>query len=161
MDDWETPKWLLDLVFDGREFYDPCPLFGRYGSDGLKADWPTDRPVFINPPYSKPAPWVNRAVSHPGEIHLLLPLDPTAEWWELNAPEFKVVVLPFRLRFRGRFRPGQRTLSGCQAMSEGQATFRGTSFACAWWRREPGRPAKPARRIEVARVPRPLEEAIA
>ena len=135
-DDWETPKWLLDLVFAGREFYDPCPLFGKEtGTDGLKAEWPVDRPVFINPPYSRPSPWVNRAVAHHGEVHLLLSLDPTTEWWELNAPEFRVTVLPFRLRFRGRFKKGQRTLKGTEALTDGQATFSGTSFACAWWRK--------------------------
>lgn len=131
-DDWETPPWLLQLVFDGREYFDPCPLFGK---GGLDIEWPTDKPVFVNPPYSKPKPWVDRAVSHKGEVHLLLPLDPTTEWWELNAPEFRIVVLPFRLRFRGRMRPGQKNLLGKQAMADGQATFRGTSFACAWWRK--------------------------
>ena len=162
-DDWETPKWLLEIVFNGREFYDPCPLFGKHGEDGLKSEWPTDKPVFINPPYSRPAPWVNRAVAHLGEVHLLLPMDPTAEWWELNAPEFKVTLLPFRLRFRGHFRKGQRTLSGDRAMTLGQATFRGTSFACAWWRKEPG--ARPAAKTpQSAPVPRPertLEEVVA
>ena len=161
-DDWETPKWLLDLVFNGREFFDPCPLFGKQVSDGLRAEWPTDRPVFINPPYSRPAPWVNRAVAHPGEVHLLLPMDPAAEWWELNAPEFKVVILPFRLRFRGHFAKGQRTLPGDRALTWGQATFRGTSFACPWWRKEPRARSAPKlpQDVPLPWLERPLEEGV-
>ena len=77
-DDWDTPKWLLELIFDGQEYYDPCP---RKGTGGLDAIWPERKPVFINPPFSDPLPWVRKAAAHDGEVVMLLPLDPTTKWW--------------------------------------------------------------------------------
>jgi len=60
-DDWATPKG----VYDGleQEFHftdDPCPLHGIDSGDGLLRDWGTV--VFMNPPYSNPSPWCEKAV---------------------------------------------------------------------------------------------------
>jgi len=101
-DHWSTPKWLLELLFDGRPFFDPCPLMSK--EDGLKANdglgrWPTDRPVFINPPYSDPAPWVRKGRSHPGPVVLLLKCDPSTRWWQESVDAFRVTLIGVRLRF--------------------------------------------------------------
>ncbi len=129
MDDWETPKWLLDIAFPNG-FFDPCPL---RGTGGLEREWPTDRPVFINPPYSNPRPWVARAYLHGGPVALLLPISPESEWWEFYHDKFKVTPISVRLRFRGYWDKSQRALSGDGAMKERKAPFRGITFCVAWW----------------------------
>jgi hypothetical protein len=94
-DGWATPKWLLEVMFPRGGYFDPCPLDG---SHGLEIDWPQDRVVFINPPFSDPLPWVRRAVEHRGEVVLLLPIDPTTKWW-VYSEHFKVTLIGSRLHF--------------------------------------------------------------
>lgn len=72
-DEWETPEEFvrgleksLGIEFD----LDPCattesakcPKFFTIEDDGLNADWGDARHVFINPPYSDIASWVERAL---------------------------------------------------------------------------------------------------
>lgn len=71
--DYATPIWLMSL-FDG--WFDPCPL--NYSEDGLKIEW-KDR-TYVNPPYSDPLPWVEKAIeeSKKGKkIAMLLKVDPS------------------------------------------------------------------------------------
>ena len=42
------------------DWFDPCPLNPNWTVDGLKLDW-KDK-TFVNPPYSKPKPWVEKAI---------------------------------------------------------------------------------------------------
>ena len=102
-DNWGTPDWILNLIFDRREFYDPCPLNpdGLRPFDGLTSKWPMSKPVFINPPFSNPGPWVDKAAAHEGEIVLLLPVDPTVGWWIRNSDSFRVTLLGVRIQFKG------------------------------------------------------------
>ena len=86
-DDWATPRWLLALISPDGNHFDPCPI---HGSGGLEAEWPTDRLVFVNPPFSSPLPWVRKAAAHGGPITLLLPVDPTTKWWTY-ADGFEVI----------------------------------------------------------------------
>ena len=99
-DNWSTPGWLLELLFPDGRYYDPCPLNPNpaNGPDGLTADWPTDRPVFVNPPYSDPGPWLKRASEHPGPVVCLVRCDPSASWWAYSSG-FKVTLIGLRLRF--------------------------------------------------------------
>jgi DNA N-6-adenine-methyltransferase (Dam) len=99
-DDWLTPPWLLDLLFPDGRFFDPCPRNpdGLRENDGLGA-WPVDQPVFMNPPYSSPGPWVRKAAGHPGPVVLLVPNDPTTEWWQAYQSKFKITLIGQRLRF--------------------------------------------------------------
>lgn len=94
-DDWATPQWLLALLFPGGEYYDPCPI---NGSGGLDAWWPNGKPVYINPPFSNPLPWVRRAAAHDGQVVLLLPVDSTTKWWTY-ADGFEVILIGSRLHF--------------------------------------------------------------
>lgn len=95
VDHWATPKWLLELIFPDGVFFDPCPIAG---SGGLEIEWPTDRPVFINPPYSNPVPWIKKAVAHPSQVVLLLRADPSTSWWAYSE-SFRVTFIGQRLRF--------------------------------------------------------------
>ncbi len=59
-DSHATPQAFYDQLNDEFNFNDdPCPLDGELISDGLSRPWGTS--VFMNPPYSKPAPWCQRA----------------------------------------------------------------------------------------------------
>ena len=98
-DDYATPRWLMALLFPDGRYFDPCPLGGlERGPDGLTSDWPTDRPVYINPPFSNPLPWCRRAAQHPGPVTMLVPVDPTTRWWTY-ADGFEVILIGSRLHF--------------------------------------------------------------
>ena len=97
-DDWQTPDWLRQLIAPNA--FDPCP---NGGTEGLTEPWPTDRTVFINPPYSDPGPWVKRAAAHPGRVVLLLKDDPSTAWYDY-AEFFEVIHIGQRIRFKGAAR---------------------------------------------------------
>ncbi len=84
-DEYRTPAWIRVGLFS--KWFDPCPLRGETETtyqDGLRSDWFANR-IFINPPYSKPAPWVERAIKECRENHkviaLLLKHDSSTGWW--------------------------------------------------------------------------------
>lgn len=134
-DDWETPKWLLEIAFPDGRFFDPCPIGGR---GGLKLDWPTDVPVFINPPYSNPKPWVERAFHHPGAVALFLPCDPTAAWWGYSSG-FRVSLIDVHLRyFIHEDGKQSRLVDGGEERKKEVKFYKhyGTAtFANSWWRK--------------------------
>jgi site-specific DNA-methyltransferase (adenine-specific) len=96
-DNWATPK----EVYDGldSEFHfndDPCPLYGAENTnDGLVRDWGTS--TFLNPPYSNPTPWVEKAYkeSLKGKIVVgLLRGDTSTRWfheWVLGKAEIRFI----------------------------------------------------------------------
>ena len=78
-DDYYTPKWIFDALgveFDidvacppGGPPYTPCKRFYTQEDDGLVSAW--EGLIWMNPPYSKPAPWVERFLEHGNGIALL------------------------------------------------------------------------------------------
>lgn len=56
-DSYHSPDWILKQ-FEG--YHDPCPYNPNWKIDGLKTDWPDK--TYCNPPYSKPRPWVKKAI---------------------------------------------------------------------------------------------------
>jgi hypothetical protein len=78
--DWYTPRWVFDaagLTFDldVAAPVDPdfrtCPAL-RYLTvldDGLTAPW--DGLIWMNPPFSGPAPWADRFAGHPEGLALM------------------------------------------------------------------------------------------
>ena len=127
-DDWGTPGWLLELIFPDNQYFDPCPWKGRGKTDGLKLDWPTDTPVFVNPPYSNPYPWVEKAAYHPGTVVLLLPVDPAAEWWANFSGRFKVTLITQRLKFNRGWTRGDTRHGSAYSPSLGMPR----AASCVW-----------------------------
>lgn len=54
---------------------------GCVAVDGLKFDWAGER-IFLNPPYSDPGPWVQKAATSGALVVALLPCDPSTQWWQ-------------------------------------------------------------------------------
>ena len=79
-DNYETDEWLMDIF---RGWFDPCPLNDNSDFDGLDIIW-KDR-TFVNPPYSSPLNWVNKAIEENKQgktIVLLLRMDTSTEWFK-------------------------------------------------------------------------------
>lgn len=81
-DEYATPKWIKHGIF--ADWYDPCPISnGLVDHDGLNSDWIGSK-IFVNPPYSRPLPWVLKAIaeSQKGKtIALLVKHDSSTVWW--------------------------------------------------------------------------------
>ena len=61
-DNWMTPPEMISaLESEFGPMWDPCPP--NPTQDGLALDWPTDKWVFVNPPYSKIADWTDKCFS--------------------------------------------------------------------------------------------------
>ena len=86
-DDYSTDAWLKTGLFHG--WYDPCPLGGLDDPDvpdGLTEKWAAyGDQVFVNPPYSNPLPWVEKAIEQATDFRitvvLLLNHDSSTKWW--------------------------------------------------------------------------------
>lgn len=80
-DDYPTDSW-IQVMFEG--WYDPCYLSdGNLREvDGLGSSW-KDK-TFVNPPYSKPLPWIEQAIREHQKgktIALLLKADTSTRWF--------------------------------------------------------------------------------
>lgn len=110
-DDWLTPPIIYDAFDEmGGVGLDPCSnpasrvdarfrfiheaherivqsSWARYtgqvlrGKDGLLDSWDGYGLVYVNPPYSDPAPWVEKAAHEGAEVVLLLPAATGTRWW--------------------------------------------------------------------------------
>ncbi|MCL2135765.1 MAG: phage N-6-adenine-methyltransferase [Candidatus Bathyarchaeota archaeon] len=82
-DEYQTPSWVKQGLF--ANWFDPCPLnSGAPLQDGLAIDW-VDY-TFVNPPYSQPLPWVEKAILENWKgktIALLLKHDSSTKWYKL------------------------------------------------------------------------------
>jgi hypothetical protein len=137
-DDWHTPMWLCKLawdVFEDHPDLDPATSPAaemraqrELYEGGLDADWSEYESIWLNPPYSKPKPWLVKlddwARSDPGikgsELHgprrcalALIKADPSTSVWrdviwsgEEGGPD--VFFLRRRVRFGGPLSQGKR-----------------------------------------------------
>ena len=103
-DEYYTAKWIFDGL--GLEFdLDPCspaiggnvPAKNKYtiDDDGLVQNW--YGLVWMNPPYSRPTPWIDKFLFHSNGI-ALVPFT-TGKWW-FNLWNHADVVMPISHRHK-------------------------------------------------------------
>ena len=78
-DSYATDNKIMEM-FEG--WFDPCPLNDNPTTDGLSIDW-KDK-TYVNPPYSKPLPWIEKAIEENKKgktIVMLLRMDTSTKWF--------------------------------------------------------------------------------
>lgn len=106
-DECYTPPWVfesLGIEFDldvcapeGGPPHVPAKRFFSLADDGLTSDWGNGR-VWMNPPYSKPQPWIERFVEHHNGI-CLVPFS-KARWFNrLWTSDAAMVIAPSNMKF--------------------------------------------------------------
>jgi len=97
-DSYNSEPWIFHL-FEG--WFDPCPYDDNPNEDGLSIDW-KDK-TYVNPPYSKPLPWIQKAIEENKKgklIVMLLRMDTSTRWFkELQEAGAKFLWINGRLRF--------------------------------------------------------------
>ena len=118
---WSTPWWLIHWVRERTLkpiALDACAeletrkadlWFGPgspFSEDGLVAEWPAEGTIWVNPPYQRIGPWVQRAISHAGlhwQARVLLLVPPRTEqaWWHelVQSPQARCCYLRPRVEF--------------------------------------------------------------
>lgn len=103
-DNWSTPKDLYNSLNNEFNFdFDPCPL--RSKEDGLEIDWKGN--IFINPPYSNVAPFLEKGVEELNKgnakvLVYLLASRTDVKWFHkyiYNKPNVEVRFIKGRLHF--------------------------------------------------------------
>jgi hypothetical protein len=99
-DSYRSDEWILDMFSD---WYDPVPLNDNPKVDALKIEW-KDK-TFVNPPYSKPLPFIRKAIEENKKgktIVLLLKMDTSTIWFrELKEVGAKFLWINGRLHYNG------------------------------------------------------------
>ena len=98
-DNYATDKKIMDLFDD---WFDPCPLNENPSFNGLNINWKNK--TYVNPPYSKPRPWIIKAIEENKKgktIVMLLRMDTSTKWFK-NLQEAGATFLWIngRLKFR-------------------------------------------------------------
>jgi len=97
-DNYATDSRIMELF---KDWFDPCPLNPNPEFDGLEIEW-EDR-TYVNPPYSKPLLWVEKAIKENKKnktIVMLMRMDTSTKWFR-KLQEAKAIFLWIsgRLRF--------------------------------------------------------------
>ena len=105
-DDYYTPAWifeLLGLTFDldvacppEGPTHTPCHAYFTQADDGLTRSW--FGRVFMNPPFSKPQPWVQKFMAHANGI-AVLPVSKSQWFGQLWIDAHGIAMLPSSLKF--------------------------------------------------------------
>jgi hypothetical protein len=130
-DEWYTPKHIFDslgLLFD-LDVATPCdetihtPTLARYCKcdDGLAQTW--NGLVWMNPPYSKPTPWIDKWLAH-GNGLCLVP-NAKAKWYKrLWDSDAHLLALEPNIKFdRPNDKPGQ-IFMGLTLAAMGDVSYR-------------------------------------
>ena len=101
-----TPKELLNQIkIEYGELFDPCP--NDFQIDGLKIEWPLDRTVYVNPPYTRGeiSKWVKKCFDEYNrgvKIVLLIPsYTDTTYFHKYIYPYAQLRFIKGRLKFLG------------------------------------------------------------
>ena len=98
-DSYLTDDWILRM-FEG--WFDPCPYNDNPEVDGLQIDW--GEKTFVNPPYSNPLPWIEKAIeeSNKGKmIVMLLKVDTSTKWFSrIHESKAHIFWINGRLRYK-------------------------------------------------------------
>jgi hypothetical protein len=106
-DQYQTPNWIKHGLF--ANCFDPCPLLHCSKpvlQDGLAIDWPDY--TFVNPPYSQPHPWIEKAIleNRKGKTAALLKHDSSTKGYKLLHEANTIFLMPStHLRFSGKKKP--------------------------------------------------------
>ena len=79
-DNYATDYRIMDLF---KDWFDPCPLNNHSNINGLNIDWKNK--TYVNPPYSKPLIWVEKAIKEAQKgytIVMLLRMDTSTKWFK-------------------------------------------------------------------------------
>ena len=106
-DDYPSDEWILEM-FKG--WFDPCPLGAKEIGNGLEVDWWNKRHVYVNPPYSEPHLWVEKALMElfkanmegkPYTCVMLLKHDSSTRWFRsLHEAGAHLMLISERLSFQ-------------------------------------------------------------
>lgn len=126
-DDYYTPKWLFDAL--GLHFdldvacppdgppYTPCDNYFTMTDDGLVQPW--HGLVWMNPPYSKPSPWVIKFLEHGNGV--ALPPNTRSKWYfQLWNSEAQVVSFDLKFERPGETKPVGPGMFGTSLWALGQ-----------------------------------------
>ncbi|MFP9529121.1 phage N-6-adenine-methyltransferase [Pectobacterium brasiliense] len=107
-DCWQTPLWLFDALDIEFGFWldaaasDRNALCARYfteSDDSLSQEWESNGAIWINPPYSKITPWIEKAAEQYRKQHraivMLVPEDMSVGWFSLalnSVDEVRVIT---------------------------------------------------------------------
>ena len=78
-DNYQTDDWIKKMFSD---WHDPCPFASIPENDGLEIEW--GNKTYVNPPYSNPLPWVEKAIEENKKgnmIVMLLRVDTSTKWF--------------------------------------------------------------------------------
>lgn len=123
-DEWYTPEGILAPAreFLGRIDLDPCSCEAAnkevgadniytMEDDGLAQAWGFARTIWMNPPYSKPLPWIEKIVDWSGPKHsalVLIKTDHSTKWWaEMMSRSIAICQLNSRVSHWGPNKPGR------------------------------------------------------
>jgi hypothetical protein len=105
-DDYYTPPWIFEklaitFALDVASPTGGChwiPATNHYDQEtnGLTSDWYGN--VFMNPPFSKPQPWVDKFMQHANGI-AVLPMSKSKWFDQIWAHQNAIVVLPQNLKY--------------------------------------------------------------
>jgi len=117
-EDWYTPKWIfetLEVEFDldvsappGGVPWIPAARYFTKADDGLLQPW--EGRVWMNPPFSKTKPWVEKFMAHRLGI-ALLPLGKSRTVDALWRSEAHLALLPSNLLFQRFGKPTSMMMS--------------------------------------------------
>ena len=99
-DSYPTPKWLMDVF---KDWFDPCPLNNNPTFDGLSIDW--KERTYVNPPYSEPLRWVEKAIVEKKKgklVVMLLRADSSTKYFQRCQEEGEVIYFGRRIKFNGK-----------------------------------------------------------